>query len=257
MEGLVGGDGKLMTGKVPRHEGRGTGGDEDVARSHLAARGEAHRVGVLHRGAFEDEFGARPFEVADIGLVEPVDLLVLVLDQGGPVEGDLVGGPAEADGDAHADQDLRHGRRQDHPPEDGPLGGPEVPRRPQVDGVDVSQGIAVPVELLPPVQLTVVPRMLMLTYAFAVALAGFSGVMAAPIYQVSPFMGNNLIIVVFAVVVIGGMGSILGSIVTGFGLGVIEGLTKVFYPEGASVVIFIVMILMLAVRPNGLFGRSQ
>ena len=102
-----------------------------------------------------------------------------------------------------------------------------------------------------------VPRMLMLTYAFAVALAGFSGVMAAPIYQVSPFMGNNLIIVVFAVVVIGGMGSILGSIVTGFGLGVIEGLTKVFYPEGASVVIFVVMILMLAVRPNGLFGRSQ
>jgi branched-chain amino acid transport system permease protein len=102
-----------------------------------------------------------------------------------------------------------------------------------------------------------VPRMLMLTYAFAVALAGFSGVMAAPIYQVSPFMGGNLIIVVFAVVVIGGMGSILGSIVTGFGLGIIEGLTKVFYPEGASVVIFVVMILMLAVRPNGLFGRSQ
>ena len=81
--------------------------------------------------------------------------------------------------------------------------------------------------------------------------------MAAPIYQVSPFMGGNLIIVVFAVVVIGGMGSILGSIVTGFGLGIIEGLTKVFYPEGASVVIFVVMILMLAVRPNGLFGRSQ
>ena len=102
-----------------------------------------------------------------------------------------------------------------------------------------------------------VPRMLMLTYAFAVALAGFSGVMAAPIYQVSPFMGGNLIIVVFAVVVIGGMGSILGSIVTGFSLGIIEGLTKVFYPEGASVVIFVVMILMLAVRPNGLFGRSQ
>ena len=102
-----------------------------------------------------------------------------------------------------------------------------------------------------------VPRMLMLTYAFAVALAGFSGVLAAPIYQVSPFMGGNLIIVVFAVVVIGGMGSILGSIVTGFGLGIIEGLTKVFYPEGASVVIFVVMILMLAVRPNGLFGRSQ
>lgn len=102
-----------------------------------------------------------------------------------------------------------------------------------------------------------VPRMLMLTYAFAVGLAGFSGVMAAPIYQVSPYMGGNLIIVVFAVVVIGGMGSILGSIVTGFGLGVIEGLTKVFYPEGASVVIFVVMILMLAIRPNGLFGRAQ
>jgi len=102
-----------------------------------------------------------------------------------------------------------------------------------------------------------VPRMLMLTYAFAVALAGFSGVMAAPIYQVSPHMGGSLIIVVFAVVVIGGMGSILGSIVTGFGLGVIEGLTKVFYPEGASVVIFVVMILMLAVRPSGLFGRGQ
>lgn len=101
-----------------------------------------------------------------------------------------------------------------------------------------------------------VPRMLMLTYAFAVALAGFSGVMAAPIYQVSPYMGSNLIIVVFAVVVIGGMGSILGSILTGFGLGVIEGLTKVFYPEGASVVIFVVMILMLAVRPSGLFGRQ-
>jgi branched-chain amino acid transport system permease protein len=101
-----------------------------------------------------------------------------------------------------------------------------------------------------------VPRMLMLTYAFAVALAGFSGVMAAPIYQVSPHMGDELIIVVFAVVVIGGMGSILGSIVTGFGLGVIEGLTKVFYPEGAGVVIFVVMIVMLAVRPNGLFGRA-
>jgi branched-chain amino acid transport system permease protein len=102
-----------------------------------------------------------------------------------------------------------------------------------------------------------VPRMLMLTYGFAVAIAGFSGVMAAPIYQVSPHMGGNLIIVVFAVVVIGGMGSILGSIVTGFGLGVIEGLTKIFYPEGAAVVIFVVMILMLAVRPNGLFGRAN
>ena len=100
-----------------------------------------------------------------------------------------------------------------------------------------------------------VPRMLMLTYGLAVGLAGFGGVMAAPIYQVSPLMGSNLIIVVFAVVVIGGMGSIIGSIVTGFGLGIIEGLTKVFYPEGASVVIFVVMILTLAFRPNGLFGR--
>ncbi|WP_342129219.1 branched-chain amino acid ABC transporter permease [Hydrogenophaga sp. OTU3427] len=102
-----------------------------------------------------------------------------------------------------------------------------------------------------------VPRMLMLTYGLAVGLAGFGGVMAAPIYQVSPLMGSNLIIVVFAVVVIGGMGSIIGSIITGFGLGVIEGLTKVFYPEGASVVIFVVMILTLAFRPNGLFGRAD
>ncbi|MEY2685565.1 MAG: hypothetical protein RJA09_2710 [Pseudomonadota bacterium] len=102
-----------------------------------------------------------------------------------------------------------------------------------------------------------VPRMLMLTYGLAVGLAGFGGVMAAPIYQVSPLMGSNLIIVVFAVVVIGGMGSIMGSIITGFGLGVIEGLTKVFYPEGASMVIFLVMILTLAFRPNGLFGRND
>lgn len=102
-----------------------------------------------------------------------------------------------------------------------------------------------------------VPRMLMLTYGLAVGLAGFGGVMAAPIYQVSPLMGANLIIVVFAVVVIGGMGSILGSVVTGFALGVIEGLTKLFYPEGASVVIFLVMILTLALRPNGLFGRND
>lgn len=102
-----------------------------------------------------------------------------------------------------------------------------------------------------------VPRMLMLTYGLAVGLAGFGGVMAAPIYQVSPLMGSNLIIVVFAVVVIGGMGSIIGSVVTGFGLGVIEGLTKLFYPEGASVVIFVVMILTLALRPNGLFGRND
>ena len=102
-----------------------------------------------------------------------------------------------------------------------------------------------------------VPRMLMLTYGLAVGLAGFGGVMAAPIYQVSPLMGSNLIIVVFAVVVIGGMGSIMGSILTGFGLGVIEGLTKLFYPEGASVVIFLVMILTLALRPTGLFGRAD
>ncbi|EJL75570.1 branched-chain amino acid ABC transporter permease [Variovorax sp. CF313] len=101
-----------------------------------------------------------------------------------------------------------------------------------------------------------VPRMLMLTYGLGVGLAGLSGVMAAPIYQVSPLMGSNLIIVVFAVVVIGGMGSILGSIVTGFGLGAIEGLTKIFYPDGAGVVIFVVMILVLAVRPHGLFGRA-
>ena len=102
-----------------------------------------------------------------------------------------------------------------------------------------------------------VPRMLMLTYGLGVGLAGLSGVMAAPIYQVSPLMGSNLIIVVFAVVVIGGMGSIMGSIITGFALGAIEGLTKVLYPDGAGVVIFVVMILVLAVRPNGLFGRAH
>jgi len=102
-----------------------------------------------------------------------------------------------------------------------------------------------------------VPRMLTLTYALGVGLAGFSGVMAAPIYQVSPLMGSNLMIIVFAVVVIGGMGSIMGSIITGFALGAIEGLTRVIYPEGAGVVIFIVMIIVLAVRPNGLFGRAH
>src|SRR5882757_281334 len=100
-----------------------------------------------------------------------------------------------------------------------------------------------------------VPRMITLTYGFGVALAAFGGVLAAPIYQVSPQMGSNLIIVVFAVVVIGGMGSIMGSIVTGFGLGVIEGLTKVFYPEASNTVIFIVMAIVLLVRPAGLFGR--
>ena len=100
-----------------------------------------------------------------------------------------------------------------------------------------------------------VPRMLMLTYGLGVGLAGFSGVMAAPIYQVNPLMGSNLIIVVFAVVVIGGMGSIVGSIVAGFALGILEGLAKVFYPEIAGMVVFIAMLLTLIVRPNGLFGN--
>ncbi|CAG0928784.1 MAG: High-affinity branched-chain amino acid transport system permease protein LivH [Rhodocyclaceae bacterium] len=102
-----------------------------------------------------------------------------------------------------------------------------------------------------------VPLMVMLTYGFGVALAGFAGVLAAPAMQVSPLMGSNLIIVVFAVVVIGGMGSILGSIVTGLGLGVIEGLTKVFYPEASSTVVFIIMAIVLLVRPAGLFGRER
>ncbi len=102
-----------------------------------------------------------------------------------------------------------------------------------------------------------VPRMITLTYGFGVALAAFAGVMAAPIYQVSPLMGSNLIIVVFAVVVIGGMGSIMGSILTGFGLGVIEGLTKVFYPEASNTVIFVVMAIVLLLRPAGLFGRAH
>jgi branched-chain amino acid transport system permease protein len=101
-----------------------------------------------------------------------------------------------------------------------------------------------------------VPRMLMLTYGLGVGLAGLSGVMAAPIYQVNPLMGSNLIIVVFAVVVIGGMGSIVGSIVAGFGLGILEGLAKVFYPEIAGMVVFIVMLLTLIMRPNGLFGND-
>ena len=100
-----------------------------------------------------------------------------------------------------------------------------------------------------------VPRMITLTYGFGVALAAFAGVMAAPIYNVSPNMGSELIIVVFAVVVIGGMGSILGAIISGFGLGVVEGLTKVFYPEASNTVIFVVMALVLLVRPAGLFGR--
>ncbi len=102
-----------------------------------------------------------------------------------------------------------------------------------------------------------VPRMILLTYAFGVGLAAFAGVLAAPIYQVSPLMGSNLIIVVFAVVVIGGMGSIMGSIITGFGLGIIEGLTKVFYPEASTTVIFLVMAIVLLIRPAGLFGRTR
>jgi len=101
-----------------------------------------------------------------------------------------------------------------------------------------------------------VPRMITLTYGLGVALAAFAGVLAAPIYQVNPLMGSNLIIIVFAVVVIGGMGSIMGAIVTGFGLGLIEGLTKVFYPEASSTVIFVVMALVLLVKPAGLFGRT-
>ena len=100
-----------------------------------------------------------------------------------------------------------------------------------------------------------VPRMITLTYGFGVALAAFAGVMAAPIYNVSPNMGSELIIVVFAVVVIGGMGSILGAIFTGFGLGIIEGLTKVFFPEASNTVIFVIMAIVLLVRPAGLFGR--
>jgi len=102
-----------------------------------------------------------------------------------------------------------------------------------------------------------VPRMVTLTYGFGVALAAFAGVMGAPIYQVNPLMGANLIIVVFAVVVIGGMGSILGSIITGFGVGVIEGLTKVFYPEASNTVIFIIMAIVLLIKPAGLFGRAR
>jgi branched-chain amino acid transport system permease protein len=102
-----------------------------------------------------------------------------------------------------------------------------------------------------------VPRMITLTYGFGVALAAFAGVMAAPIYQVNPQMGANMIIVVFAVVVIGGMGSILGAIVTGFGLGVIEGLTKVFYPEASNTVIFVIMVIVLLIKPAGLFGKER
>src|SRR5262245_52559480 len=102
-----------------------------------------------------------------------------------------------------------------------------------------------------------VPRMMTLTYGFGVGLAALAGVLAAPIYTVNPTMGSNLIIVVFAVVVIGGLGSIMGSIVTGFGLGVVEGFTKVFYPEASNTVIFVIMALVLLVRPAGLFGRAS
>ena len=101
-----------------------------------------------------------------------------------------------------------------------------------------------------------VPRMITLTYGAGVALAAVAGVLAAPIYSVNPQMGSNLIIVVFAVVVIGGMGSILGSIVTGFSLGIVEGLTKVFYPEASATVIFVIMAIVLLARPAGLFGRA-
>jgi len=102
-----------------------------------------------------------------------------------------------------------------------------------------------------------VPVMITATYGFGVALAGLAGVLATPIYQVSPLMGSNLIIIVFAVVVIGGMGSILGAIVTGLGLGLLEGLTKVFYPEASNIVVFVVMAIVLLIKPAGLFGRER
>ncbi|WP_025595205.1 branched-chain amino acid ABC transporter permease [Agrobacterium tumefaciens] len=101
-----------------------------------------------------------------------------------------------------------------------------------------------------------VPVLLTLTYALGAGLAGFTGVLAAPIYQVSPLMGTNLIIVVFAVVVVGGMGSIIGAIVTGYMLGIAEGLTKVFYPEASNIVIFVIMAFVLLIRPAGLFGKD-
>jgi branched-chain amino acid transport system permease protein len=98
--------------------------------------------------------------------------------------------------------------------------------------------------------------MVMLTYGAGAALAALAGVLAAPIYQVAPQMGSNLVIVVFAVVVIGGMGSILGSVVTGLALGIIEGFTKVFYPEASNIVVFVIMAIVLMVRPAGLFGKE-
>ena len=101
-----------------------------------------------------------------------------------------------------------------------------------------------------------VPRLITLTYGAGIALAAFAGVLAAPIYSVNPNMGSNFINTVFAVVVIGGMGSILGSIITGFALGVIEGMTKVFYPQASATVVFVVMIIVLLTRPRGLFGKA-
>ena len=102
-----------------------------------------------------------------------------------------------------------------------------------------------------------VPLLITFTYGYGVALAAFAGVLAAPVFQVNPLMGSNLIIVVFAVVVIGGMGSILGAVITGFALGLVEGLTKVFYPEAASTVIFVVMAIVLMIKPAGLFGKRS
>ena len=102
-----------------------------------------------------------------------------------------------------------------------------------------------------------VPLMITATYGFGAALAGLAGVLAAPVYAINPLMGSNIIIIVFAVVVIGGMGSILGSVLTGFGLGVVEGLTKVFYPEASSTVIFVIMAIVLLIKPAGLFGKAS
>jgi branched-chain amino acid transport system permease protein len=102
-----------------------------------------------------------------------------------------------------------------------------------------------------------VPVMVMLTYAAGAGLAALAGVLAAPVIQITPLMGSNLIIVVFAVVVIGGMGSILGSILTGLALGLVEGLTKVFYPEASNIVVFVIMAIVLMIRPAGLFGKEK
>jgi len=102
-----------------------------------------------------------------------------------------------------------------------------------------------------------VPLMVMLTYAFGMGLAAFAGVLAAPVIQISPLMGQPMIITVFAVVVIGGMGSIMGSILTGLMLGVVEGLTRVFYPEASATVVFVIMVLVLLVKPAGLFGKEK